>query len=650
MDFKKKRILQVEDDAVTSLLQKRILERNNYDVVCATTGEDALAVIDSGESYDLILMDIELGSGIDGTETAKIILKNHDTPIIFVSSHTEQEVVKKIEGITSYGYILKNSGEFVLIASIKMAFRLFEAKLEAKQKKEQLVQSELRYRNLFLEMQLGVAIHRIILDNTGKPVNYVFLDVNPGFEKMTGLNKQDIIGKTVLDVLPETEPYWIENYGEVALTGKPLNFENFSSALGKYYSVVAYRTEPMKFAVIIDDVTIRKRTEKEKEILKNQLSQSQKMESIGRLAGGIAHDFNNMLSVILFQSEAGIIHSSDGRRTTSRFEEIKKAALRSAELTKQLLLFARKQSVTPKVLYLNDAIAKMMSLLRKLIGEDIKLNWLPDPDLWTIKIDPTQIDQILVNLLVNARDAIKDTGSITLETKNIVIDEDYCRKNSGFIPGKHVMLAVSDNGCGMDQETISKIFEPLFTTKDVGKGTGFGLSTVYGIVKQNKAGIKVYSELGHGTTFKIYFPCSRHKVREEIEIIGERAPVRGSETIVLVEDEKLMIDITTAMLREYGYTVIPFNRAPEALKAIQSKKIKIDLLITDVIMPEMNGRVLAEKVNEFNPLIKVLFVSGYTANVISRHGVLEKNVPFLQKPFSINALAQKVREVLDSKS
>lgn len=650
MDFKKKRILQVEDDAVTSLLQKRILERNNYDVVCATTGEDALAVIDSGESYDLILMDIELGSGIDGTETAKIILKNHDTPIIFVSSHTEQEVVKKIEGITSYGYILKNSGEFVLIASIKMAFRLFEAKLEAKQKKEQLVQSELRYRNLFLEMQLGVAIHRIILDNTGKPVNYVFLDVNPGFEKMTGLNKQDIIGKTVLDVLPETEPYWIENYGEVALTGKPLNFENFSSALGKYYSVVAYRTEPMKFAVIIDDVTIRKRTEKEKEILKNQLSQSQKMESIGRLAGGIAHDFNNMLSVILFQSEAGIIHSSDGRRTTGRFKEIKKAALRSAELTKQLLLFARKQSVTPKVLYLNDAIAKMMSLLRKLIGEDIKLNWLPDPDLWTIKIDPTQIDQILVNLLVNARDAIKDTGSITLETKNIVIDEDYCRKNSGFIPGKHVMLAVSDNGCGMDQETISKIFEPLFTTKDVGKGTGFGLSTVYGIVKQNKAGIKVYSELGHGTTFKIYFPCSRHKVREEIEIIGERAPVRGSETIVLVEDEKLMIDITTAMLREYGYTVIPFNRAPEALKAIQSKKIKIDLLITDVIMPEMNGRVLAEKVNEFNPLIKVLFVSGYTANVISRHGVLEKNVPFLQKPFSINALAQKVREVLDSKS
>jgi len=394
------------------------------------------------------------------------------------------------------------------------------------------------------------------------------------------------------------------------------------------------------------DVTERKRAEAEAEKLQNQLTQAQKMESVGRLAGGVAHDFNNMLGVILGYSEIALNKVAADQPIYSALQGIQQAAQRSADLTRQLLTFARKQTVAPKVLDLNDTVASMLNMLRRLIGENIDLVWLPDESLGAIKMDCTQIDQILANLCVNARDAIGDTGRIAIETGNVVFDAAYCASHAGFTPGEYVLLMLSDNGCGMDRETISHLFEPFFTTKEIGKGAGLGLATVYGIVKQNNGFVNVYSELGLGTTFKIYLP--RHKAKDEkLPEPEETALVTtGHETILLVEDEPMILEMTTVMLELQGYTVLPANSAGEAISLAQEYADEIHLLLTDVVMPEMNGRDLARNLLPLYPHLKRLFMSGYTANVIAHHGVLDEGVHFLQKPFTMQDLAAKIRAVL----
>ena len=394
------------------------------------------------------------------------------------------------------------------------------------------------------------------------------------------------------------------------------------------------------------DITERKRAEAETEKLQNQLTQAQKMESVGRLAGGVAHDFNNMLGVILGYSEIALNKVAADQPIYSALQGIQQAAQRSADLTRQLLTFARKQTVAPKVLDLNDTVASMLNMLRRLIGENIDLVWLPDESLGAIKMDCTQIDQILANLCVNARDAIGDTGRIAIETGNVVFDAAYCASHAGFAPGEYVLLMLSDNGCGMDRETISHLFEPFFTTKEIGKGAGLGLATVYGIVKQNNGFVNVYSELGLGTTFKIYLP--RHKAKDEkLPEPEETALVTtGHETILLVEDEPMILEMTTVMLELQGYTVLPANSAGEAISLAREYADEIHLLLTDVVMPEMNGRDLARNLLPLYPHLKRLFMSGYTANVIAHHGVLDEGVQFLQKPFTMQDLAAKIRAVL----
>jgi CheY-like chemotaxis protein len=330
-----------------------------------------------------------------------------------------------------------------------------------------------------------------------------------------------------------------------------------------------------------------------------------------------------------------------------RLNEIQKAADRSANLTRQLLAFARKQMISPIVVNPNDTIEGMLKLLRRLIGENIDLAWLPGNSIWAIKIDPTQIDQILANLCVNAKDAIEDIGKVTIETANVSFDSDYCSEHSGFVPGDYVMIALSDNGCGMDKEIINNLFEPFFTTKGIGEGTGLGLATVYGIVKQNNGFINVYSEPGKGTTFKIYLP--RHVAKNQPSISPEPKTISatGSETILVVEDEEAILSMTVLMLERLGYTVIAALNPAEALKAAKSNPQKIHLLMTDVVMPGMNGRDLAKEMHKLFPKLKCLFMSGYTANTIAHHGVLDDGVQFLQKPFSMQDLAKKVRDVLD---
>ena len=380
--------------------------------------------------------------------------------------------------------------------------------------------------------------------------------------------------------------------------------------------------------------------------LENQLRQAQKMEAVGRLAGGVAHDFNNMLGVILGFTDLAITKLPADDPIQMYLDEVKSAAQRSADITRQLLAFARKQTIAPKVLDLNDTIASMLKMLRRLIGEDIDLLWKPAKDLWPVKMDPAQIDQILANLMVNARDAIAGVGKITIETGKVEFDEHYCEAHVGFVPGRYVLLAVSDDGCGMDKETLAKLFEPFFTTKEVGKGTGLGLATIYGIVKQNNGFINVYSEPGQGTTFKIYLP---RQEPQEAATEQPRKPAEvptGTETVLLVEDEKSLLKFARMLLEELGYTVLAAGSPREAIQLAKEYTNEIHLLMTDVVMPEMSGRDLWEQLEASQPGLKCLFMSGYTANVIAHHGVLDEDVHFLQKPFSREALATKMREAL----
>lgn len=396
------------------------------------------------------------------------------------------------------------------------------------------------------------------------------------------------------------------------------------------------------------DITDRKQAEDEKISIMAQLNQAQKMESVGRLAGGVAHDFNNMLGVILGHTDMILEELDPALPIYADLEEIRYAAVRSADLTRQLLAFARKQTVSPKELDLNKIVEGMLNMLHRLIGEDITINWRPGENLGLVNMDPTQIDQLLVNLCVNARDAIANVGKITIETESAIFDEDYYADHAGFVSGEFVVLAVSDDGCGMDQETQANIFEPFYTTKEQGKGTGLGLATIYGIVKQNNGFINVYSELNRGSTFRIYLPRHIGKARLMYETEAKFQEVQGHETILLVEDEPSILKMTTMMLERHGYTVLSANTPGEAHRLARESASEIHLLITDVVMPEMNGRDLAKKLLTFYPNLKRLFMSGYTANVIAHHGVLDEGVHFIQKPFSKKDLAAKVRSVLAS--
>ena len=403
----------------------------------------------------------------------------------------------------------------------------------------------------------------------------------------------------------------------------------------------------IKLHGVNQDITARKQAEKEKDALQAQLLQSQKMESVGRLAGGVAHDFNNMLTAILGHTELALGQCVPGEPIHTHLLTVDQCALRSADLVRQLLAFARRQTVAPQVLDLNQAVEGTVKMLRRLIGENINLIWTPQADLWRVRIDPSQVDQLLANLCVNARDAIAGVGKVTIETGNATFNAAYCAAHPDHLEGEYVMLAVSDNGCGMSKETLEHLFEPFFTTKEVGKGTGLGLATVYGIVKQNAGFVHVYSEPGSGTTFKIYLPrYQADGAAAEPEPAGEVTPGCG-ETILLVEDEARILDLGREMLIELGYQVLAASTPREAIRLAEEQDRRIDLLITDVVMPEMNGPELAKILVANRPGLRCLYTSGYTADVIAHGGVLDEGIRFLQKPFSMQQLAAKVRGLLE---
>ncbi|HEX7333551.1 MAG TPA: ATP-binding protein [Pyrinomonadaceae bacterium] len=411
---------------------------------------------------------------------------------------------------------------------------------------------------------------------------------------------------------------------------------------------------------ILSASNVEKRTVAEKErtdaleALHNtekQLVQSQKLEAVGRLAGGISHDFNNLLTVILGYSDISKRNLKEGDPLRRNLEEITKASERAASLTRQLLAFSRKQVMQPKVFDLNTVVTDLEKMLRRMIGEDIELRVSPGPDLGNIKADPVQLEQVIMNMVVNARDAMPKGGKLSIETSNVYLDESYARDHVSVVPGDYVMLAISDTGCGMDEETRLRIFEPFFTTKESGKGTGLGLSMVYGIVRQSGGNIWVYSEEGRGTTFKIYFPRVTAEAEEYKRAAQTGNVPKGSETILLVEDAEWVRKLARQVLETAGYRVLEAASAETAIKVCEKiNGDKIDLLLTDVVMPGMSGNDMSKVLLKKQPGMPVLYMSGYTDDAIVQHGVLEPGINFLQKPFSPGALAAKVREVLDARS
>ena len=545
--------------------------------------------------------------------------------------------------LAKYGELLREQ-VFLALFGLIFSILLFTARLLLTQRRQRMTlealhATEHQYHSLFERNMAGV--FRSTPDGR-------LLDCNPAFANMCGYSREELMLTHMRELYfggEEERSKWID-----ALRSGTRSVPRevcFRRRDGTPLWVVLHANlekapqGPELLEGTLVDLT-------EQRALESQLRQAQKMEAIGRLAGGVAHDFNNLLTIILGYSAMQMEGTEPSDPVHHQAEQIKGAGERAAALTRQLLAFSRQQVLQPRPLSLNDTIRSLDKMLRRLIGEDIEVLAMLAPDLGTVEADPGQMDQILMNLAVNSRDAMPNGGKLTIKTENVELDESYIKTHSYIKPGRYVQLSVSDNGMGIAPETQARIFEPFFTTKELGRGTGLGLSTVYGIVKQSGGSIEVDSELNHGTTFRIYLPYVNNPVEQMKPPDSKLARVRGSERILLVEDDPLVRRLAVSILNAQGYTVQAVEKLSEIETTLQ-EAAEFDLLLTDVVMPKMSGSELARRVVRRWPEIKVLFMSGYTTDAIVHHGVLDKNVLFLQKPFTPEGLARKVRDVLDAK-
>jgi PAS domain S-box-containing protein len=519
-------------------------------------------------------------------------------------------------------------------------------------------QAEVALREMAHRLEVAAQAYRQVIDNSLDVIctmdeEGVFVQVSAASEKVWGYKPDELIGQMYIDLVhPEDRP----NTREVAtkiMSGIPVrDFENrYARKDGSEANIMwsaNWSREDRTMFCVARDINEIKVAEQALRHTEEQLRQSQKMEAIGQLAGGIAHDFNNLLTVISGYGElsARKLKAEDPLRLN--LEEIKKAGDRAASLTRQLLAFSRRQILQPKVLDLNQVVLDLEKMLGRLIGEDVEMRTNLAPSLGSVKADPGQIEQVLMNLAVNARDAMPQGGKLTIGTENVYLDPDYASHHLAVTPGPYILLAVSDTGHGMTEETKSRIFEPFFTTKEQGKGTGLGLSTVYGIVKQSGGNIWVYSEPGAGTTFKIYLPRTDEGAGEYVRGLPATEVLKGTETVLLVEDEELVRNLVRHVLEDAGYKLLEATNGGAGLQLCDQYEAPIHLLLTDVVMPEMSGQQLAERLRKTRPGMAVLYMSGYTEDTIVHHGVLDEDVSFIEKPFNPDALARKVREVIDA--
>ncbi|HEV8263838.1 MAG TPA: response regulator [Gemmatimonadales bacterium] len=627
------RLLLVEDSEDDAQLLVRRLTRGGFEVQAerVPTASAFEAALDR-QPWDMVIGDHSMPQFSGGEALALLRARGLDVPFIFVSGTISEAaaVATMREGASDY-LSKDNLARFVPV---------IERELREAADRRARRESEATLRTLVDQAPLG--IYR------SSPAG-AFLAANAALARILGYDspadvlRLDMTRDVYADPaerqrLLDRDTYTDREYDEVEATWKRKDGRRITVQL----SVRAVRSTTGAveyYETFVRDVTDQRQLER-------QLVQAQKMEAVGRLAGGVAHDFNNLLTVILSYSELLLEDRAPGDPVREDIEQIRKAAEGASALTRQLLAFSRQQVLEPKVLDINEVLAGTEKLLTRLLGDDVKLTTSFAADLGQVKVDPGQLEQIVMNLAVNARDAMPEGGDLVIETANVEMDEAYVRGHDIAQLGRYVMLAVSDTGTGMDAQTQARIFEPFFTTKEAGKGTGLGLATVYGIVQQSGGFIWVYSEVGHGTTFKVYLP----RVDAPVDRAAPAAPAAagGHETVLVVEDQAAVRDVTRRMLERQGYTVLEAADGETALRVAEQHHGSIDLLLTDVVMPGRSGRQLATELVALRPEMRVLYMSGYTDDAIVRHGILQLGVAYLQKPFTPDLLAGKVRAVLDA--
>lgn len=636
-------ILHLEDDPADAELVQAKIEAAG--LICQITHVQTRDGFDAAlrqGGHDIILADFRLPmyDGMSALRLAQEVCP--DLPFIFVSGTMGEDAV--IDGFTegATDYVLKQSLTR-LVPSIRRALHEAGIQHERKRVKEELHK---------LSRAVEQSANTIIITNIEGYIEYA----NPKFTETSGYSLADALEQhTRILKSGLTSPEVYQQLWETINAGKEWRgeFQNRKKSGEIYWESASI--SPIRntdgvithFLAVKEDITARKQAEEAHAKLEEQLRQSQKMESIGRLASGVAHDFNNLLTVILGYSDLLQIKVGIKHPWVEDLEQIRRAGERAATLTRQLLAFSRQQALAPVILDLNRLVINLQKMLERLIGEDITLSTTTHPALWPITADPGQIEQVVMNLVVNARDAMPTGGKITIETNNVYLDDNYAQVHIEAPIGPCVMLAVTDTGYGMDSAIQARIFEPFFTTKEQGKGTGLGLSTVYGIIKQSGGDITVYSEPGQGTTFKIYLPATEAPAISLATPQTQMVSHHSTETILLVEDDDSLRSLVRKTLQAEGYTILAAGSGAEALSLVKQLHGEVDLLLTDVVMPSMSGREVAEQLSALYPKAKILFMSGYTNDTVVRHGLLTTEIEFLAKPFTPNTLITRVNTLLD---